>query len=75
MTGVIDRIRQAICGAHGHDALLQFERERVYLKCYSCGFESPGWTISRAATTVASRESEAPRAIVRPRLVGARRVA
>ena len=26
-----------------HDPLLQFEQGRMFLRCSSCGFESPGW--------------------------------
>lgn len=45
-TNIIDRVRQAYCGLHGHDDLLQFEQDRMFLKCASCGHESPGWEMS-----------------------------
>ena len=70
MVNLFDRIRQTVCGFHGHDALLQFERERVYLKCFSCGFESPGWTVKERG-----RESEPRRPLVQTGFVDARRVA
>src|SRR5260221_509443 len=54
MASVFDRIRQGLCGMQGHDALLRFERDRVFLKCFSCGHESPGWTVSRASRAAAS---------------------
>jgi hypothetical protein len=44
---VMNKVRQAICGFHGHDTLLHFERGRMLLKCASCGHETPGWEISR----------------------------
>ena len=79
MVSVFDRIRQTICGFHGHDALLQFDRDRLYLKCYSCGFESPGWTVSPAVDAqppeIAALREEPHRTLVQPGLVGARRVA
>jgi hypothetical protein len=43
-----ERIRQFICGLHGHDAQLHFERERLSLVCTSCNYESPGWDVRRA---------------------------
>ena len=39
-------IRRFICGLHGHDALLHFERSRVSLQCTSCGYETPGWDLA-----------------------------
>jgi len=73
---VMTWMRQAICGLHGHDSLLHFEHDRMSLRCVSCGHESPGWELAdhpKDHTTVAS---EVPRrAVLRPNLVGARRVA
>ena len=40
-------LRQWFCGLHGHDSLLQFERNRIFLQCASCGFETPGWQIAQ----------------------------
>jgi hypothetical protein len=77
-TVVIDRVRQAYCGLHGHDNLLQFEHERMFLKCVSCGHESPGWELTETPPTVTVQEDATPtprRALVRPHLVSARRVA
>jgi hypothetical protein len=71
MLNVFDRIRQGLCGFHGHDAMRSFERDRMYLKCYSCGYESPGWTVSRASTATSARTDDSPRTLRRPRLVGA----
>ena len=42
---VIDRLRQLYCGLHGHDTLLQFEQDRMFLRCVSCGHETPGWEL------------------------------
>lgn len=36
-------LRQFLCGLHGHDALLQYEPGRLFLRCTSCGHETPGW--------------------------------
>ncbi len=45
------RVQQALCSLHGHDSLLQFEHDRMFLRCTSCGYETPGWEIphNRAA--------------------------
>lgn len=41
----VDSLRHTLCGLRGHDALLHFERNRVCLRCASCGHETPGWEI------------------------------
>lgn len=46
--GVIARLvawlGQFFCGLiHGHHAVLQFEGEKMLLRCTSCGHDSPGW--------------------------------
>ena len=74
---MFDRVRQMFCGLHGHDSLLQFERDRICLKCVSCGHETPGWELTETPPTV-SVHSEAPRHVIqRPRaqLISARRIA
>jgi hypothetical protein len=79
VTRMMDRMRQALCGIlHGHDNLLQFERDRMFLKCVSCGHESPGWELTEPAPVPvrAVPRTEAPRtAIAQPQLVSARRIA
>jgi hypothetical protein len=39
----IEHLQSAVCGLHGHDPILQFEEGRMFLRCTSCGFETPGW--------------------------------
>ena len=38
-------LRRLICAIRGHEDYLHFERNRVYLQCVACGYESPGWTV------------------------------
>jgi len=71
---MVDRVKQMWCGLHGHDALLQFEQDRMFLRCVSCGHETPGWNLQEAAPTAASA-AEASTAIVQPQLISVRRVA
>jgi hypothetical protein len=69
-------MHKAICGLHGHDSLLQFEKDRIYLKCASCGHESPGWKISEVpASGSVQTEPATRRTLVGPRVIGTRRIA
>lgn len=38
-------LRRIICAFRGHEEYLHFEKNRVYLQCVACGYESPGWTV------------------------------
>lgn len=70
---MMDRVRQAICGLHGHDTLLHFEQERMSLRCASCGHETPGWSLDEARPTVTVRGDARRHRLTRPELV--RRIA
>jgi hypothetical protein len=73
---VFDRVRQAYCGLHGHDDLLHFEHARMYLRCVSCGHQTTGWEITETPpkpVVFATRQSQ--HGLMRPQLVGARRIA
>ena len=73
---VIDRLRQMYCGLHGHDTMLHFEKDRLLLQCVSCGHETPGWDLNDAPRPTVTVRADAPhRAVVRPHLVSARRIA
>jgi hypothetical protein len=63
-----------VCGCHGHDQLLQFEEDRIFLKCASCGYESPGWELTEAPPTVTATVPHTRR-VARPPLLGERRIA
>ena len=71
---MVDRVKQLWCGLHGHDALLQFEQDRMFLRCVSCGHETPGWNLQDEPPNVALAP-ETPADLVQPQLVGVRRVA
>jgi hypothetical protein len=59
-------LRQRMCGLSGHDMLMHFERKRVALKCTTCGFESPGWSLPGHASIRHVR----PSVSVRPQPAG-----
>ena len=69
---MMDRVRQMLCGLHGHDSLLQFQQDRMFLRCASCGHETPGWEVSEPKP-VAARRHATP--ILQPQLIRERRVA
>jgi hypothetical protein len=66
------RVQQAICRLHGHDALLQFDRNRMFLRCASCGYETPGWEVNQHEPRLRFH-GEGHRSTVarRPRLIAA----
>jgi hypothetical protein len=72
---VLERLHRLFCGVHGHDSLLQFEQDRLFLKCSTCGHESPGWALAKTRPPARLRGDAQRHALVRPRLVDARRTA
>jgi hypothetical protein len=71
---VTDKVRQFLCGLHGHDALLHFEHGRMSLQCTSCGYETPGWDLRAREEPPQAAGFETSR-VVRIPFVGQRRVA
>jgi hypothetical protein len=47
MTWLLERLRRLPCIFRGHDAVLHFERDRLSLRCFSCGYQTPGWSFQR----------------------------
>lgn len=41
-------ISRGLCGLRGHDEIPQFERNRIFLVCATCGRETPGWNVAPA---------------------------
>jgi hypothetical protein len=68
---VLDWLRQLPCGLRGHDSLMQFHKDRVFLQCVSCGHESPGWELTGKPPRVVLHGDARRHALVRPRLLGA----
>jgi hypothetical protein len=71
----MDRLRQMMCGLHGHDTLLHFDKDRLSLRCVSCGHETPGWELNEAPPTVTMRGDARRHVLPRPHLVSARKIA
>ena len=68
-------LREFYCGLHGHDNLMQFGKDRMFLQCASCGHETPGWLLTETPPRIVARGDSRRHALVRPRLVTARRIA
>ena len=49
---------QLACRLRGHDMLPQFNSNRLYLKCMSCGQETPGWQLAGAHPVTRFRGDE-----------------
>lgn len=63
---------QLLCWMRGHDSIVKFEKDRIYLECLSCGYTSAGWPIGEIPQGRTRREPEAVAkgAIVRNRARG-----
>jgi hypothetical protein len=72
---VILWMHQVLCSFQGHDNLMHYDRDRVYLKCVSCGHESPGWELTEAPPPVRFQGDPQRHVWQAPPLVQARRVA
>jgi hypothetical protein len=69
---MVSQLQRFICGLHGHDALLHFEKGRLSLQCTSCGYETPGWDVRESP---GRSRTEGKARIVQMPLVRHRRVA
>jgi hypothetical protein len=49
------RMQYTICSLHGHDPLLHFDQNRMYLRCATCGHETPGWELDQRRPRVRFR--------------------
>ena len=74
-TRLLSWVRQTYCGLYGHDTLLQFQKDRIFLQCVSCGHESPGWELSKTAPPIRVRGDARRHGLAGHRLISARRIA
>ena len=74
-TAVLARVRQMFCAMHGHDMLLQFEHDRMFLRCDSCGQESPGWELTETPPTITEQGDARRHALPGSDLMEVRRIA
>jgi hypothetical protein len=74
-SGLMVTLKQFYCGLHGHDTLMHFEKNRVYLQCASCGHTTPGWALNERPPRAVYRGDARRHALRRPRFISARRIA
>jgi len=66
----------SLCSLRGHDQLLEFETDRMLLRCVSCGHKTPGWEIGgRRPHHRYGGKPATERIRLAPRFDGERRVA
>jgi NAD-dependent SIR2 family protein deacetylase len=68
MARMVTRLGRAVCGLHGHDAVLHFEGSRVMMRCTSCGHDTPGREITGQGPRM-RYAGDARRHTLKPRLV------
>ncbi len=71
------RLQYFLCSLHGHDPLLHFDEHRMYLRCASCGHETPGWELDQRRPRIRFRGDPARQYLSHPHPVDAsqRRIA
>jgi hypothetical protein len=78
-TGAIERmlkrIQVVVCALHGHDSVVQYERNRLFLLCTSCGHETKGWEVTPAALVRTRRPEATPARRTTPGFGIVRRIA
>jgi hypothetical protein len=67
-------VQHAFCSLRGHDNLLHFDQNRMFLRCTSCGHETPGWEIEDTPPRLRFH-GDPERQILRARFAGVRKIA
>jgi hypothetical protein len=72
----ISAVQHMVCSLHGHDNLLHFDHNRMFLRCASCGRETPGWAIDETRLRLRFHGDRQRQILsVRPSLVDRRKIA
>ena len=71
----LETVGELYCGLRGHNMLMQFARDRVFLRCAACGHESPGWELTEERPRVSFQGDRRRFVLRRPEIHVARRVA
>jgi hypothetical protein len=52
-------VRRWMCGiGFGHTLIQKYEGKRIYLKCETCPYETPGWFLPESSPRYLSTESK-----------------
>jgi hypothetical protein len=71
----LDWVQRSLCSLHGHDSILQYERNRIFLRCTSCGYETPGWDVTHTPAHLHPAPEARPTLTAPPDLAVARKIA
>ena len=52
---IADWWQVVLCSVDGHDLVPRFEPDRIYLRCVSCSFETPGWHLKERPSSSAQK--------------------
>lgn len=66
LTRLWKRIQFLLCSMHGHDTLLHFDNNRMFLRCASCGHETPGWELDQRRPRLRFRGDPKRQYLARP---------
>ena len=69
---LLSRGQQLLCGLLGHDMMLHFEPNRLSLRCWACGAETPGWQLDVSPQLRRHRPRVVTRATVQVEAAGSR---
>jgi hypothetical protein len=61
-----ERLGRIFCGIQGHEHMTQFNNGRIFLRCITCGHESPGWDIPTRLRTAKIVQPKARRVATLP---------
>jgi hypothetical protein len=67
-------VQHAFCSLRGHDNLLQFDHNRMFLRCTTCGHETPGWEVERTRLQLRFH-GDPDRRLLHGHFTGARKIA
>jgi hypothetical protein len=48
-------LRRFLCGLAGHELMRGYSPGRLYLKCTSCSYETPGWVLKEPRQPILRR--------------------
>jgi hypothetical protein len=66
MATLLTLLQRSLCSLHGHDQLMEFQSDRILLRCSSCGHQTQGWEVARRTMTREFAESRDSDRIARP---------
>lgn len=72
MTGFLTLLQRSFCTLCGHERVLEFQSDRMLLRCSSCGHQTTGWEIGKRSVPRRSNERTDPvtRPVFTPRTIG-----